>query len=79
MTATVPLIHVVDDDQSYLSATCRLLKAAGYAVRRYRSAAEFLDERQPGVPLTLRQVDPLIRDLTHYRDVIARLTTGATP
>jgi hypothetical protein len=31
-------------------------------------------ERHPAAPLTLRQVDPLIRDLTHYRDVIARKT-----
>jgi hypothetical protein len=31
------------------------------------------------VPLTLRQVDPLIRDLTHYRDVIARKTQEERP
>ena len=31
-------------------------------------------ERQLPPPLTLRQVDPLIRDLTHYRDLIARKT-----
>ena len=32
-------------------------------------------ERRPPVPLTLRQVDPLIRQLTLYRDLIDR-TTG---
>jgi transposase len=32
-------------------------------------------ERRPSVPLTLRQVDPLIRQLTLYRDLIDR-TTG---
>jgi hypothetical protein len=32
-------------------------------------------ERQPALPLTLRQVDPLIRQLTLYRDLIDR-TTG---
>jgi transposase len=32
-------------------------------VRRYL-------ERHPPVPLTLRQVDPLIRQLTHYRDLL---------
>ena len=36
-------------------------------------------ERQPAAPLTLRQVDPLIRDLTHYRDVIARKTQEEIP
>ena len=32
-------------------------------------------ERRPAVPLTLRQIDPLIRQLTLYRDLIDR-TTG---
>jgi hypothetical protein len=31
-------------------------------------------ERRPPVPLTLRQVDPLIRQLTLYRDLIDRRT-----
>jgi FixJ family two-component response regulator len=36
------LIHVVDDDESMRSALRRLLKGAGYAVRDYASAGEFL-------------------------------------
>jgi hypothetical protein len=32
-------------------------------VRRYL-------ERRPKAPLTLRQVDPLIRELSQYRDLI---------
>ena len=36
----------------------------------YRFVRRYL-ERQPAAALTLRQVDPLIRALTHYRDVIA--------
>jgi transposase len=44
------------------------LEAADYRfVRRYL-------ERHPPAPLTLRQVDPLIRELTHYRDVVAHRT-----
>jgi len=39
----------------------------------YRVVRRYL-ERQPPTPLTLRHVDPLIRELTHYRDVVARLT-----
>jgi hypothetical protein len=31
-------------------------------------------ERRPPVPRTLRQVDPLIRQLTLYRDLIDRKT-----
>ena len=31
-------------------------------------------DRRPAPPLSLRQVDPLIRELTHYRDLIDRRT-----
>jgi hypothetical protein len=47
-------------------------------VADYRFVRRYL-ERQPTAPLTLRQVDPLIRDLTHYRDVIARKTQEEIP
>jgi transposase len=43
------------------------------ALPTYRFVRRYL-ERRPPAPLTLRQVDPLIRELTHYRDVIARKT-----
>ena len=43
-------------------------------VPRYHFLRRYL-ERRPPVPLTLRQVDPLIRQLTLYRDLIDR-TTG---
>jgi hypothetical protein len=42
----------------------------------YRFLRRYL-ERRPPVPLTLKQVDPLIRQLTLYRDLIDR--TGDTP
>jgi len=35
-------------------------------------------ERQPALPLSLKQVDPLIRELTHYRDLIDRRTEEAS-
>jgi hypothetical protein len=38
-------------------------------VREYRFVRRYL-ERQPQLPLSLRQVDPLIRQLTLYRDFI---------
>ncbi|MCP3105575.1 IS21 family transposase [Myxococcus sp. K15C18031901] len=42
-------------------------------VPTYRFVRRYLERRTP-TPVALRQVDPLIRELTHYRDVIARLT-----
>jgi hypothetical protein len=36
-------------------------------------------ERGPQLPLSLRQVDPLIRDLTEYRDFIQSKTTEREP
>ena len=42
-------------------------------VPTYRFVRKYV-ERRPPVPLTLRQVDPLIRQLTLYRDLIDRKT-----
>lgn len=42
-------------------------------VPTYRFLRRYL-ERRPAVPLTLQQVDPLIRQLTLYRDLIDRRT-----
>lgn len=39
-------IHVVDDDESFLRAVARLLRASGYAVETHTSAAGFLGECQ---------------------------------
>jgi transposase len=47
--------------------------ALDLAVPTYRFIRRYL-ERRPPVPLTLRQVDPLIRQLTLYRDLIDRRT-----
>jgi hypothetical protein len=38
-------------------------------VREYHFVRRYL-ERQPPLPLTLQQVDPLIRELVQYRDII---------
>ena len=47
--------------------------ALDLGVPTYRFIRRYL-ERRPSVPLTLRQVDPLIRQLTLYRDLIDRRT-----
>jgi len=52
--------------------------ALDLAVADYRFVRRYL-ERHPAAPLTLRQVDPLIRELTHYRDVIAQKTQEEIP
>jgi len=41
-TATLPLVHVVDDDASVRSALTRMLRIAGFEARGYESAASFL-------------------------------------
>jgi transposase len=46
-------------------------------VHEYRFVRRYL-ERRPPAPLSLRQVDPLIRELTHYRDLIERKTGEPT-
>ncbi|MGH7393200.1 MAG: IS21 family transposase [Candidatus Rokuibacteriota bacterium] len=51
-----------------VDAACAAALELGVA--DYRFVRRYLDRRPP-VPLTLTQVDPLIRDLTHYRDLIA--------
>jgi FixJ family two-component response regulator len=42
-----PLVHVVDDDPSFLKAVSRLLTLAGHAVKTYASSAEFLARHDP--------------------------------
>jgi len=42
VTDAASVIHVIDDDDSFRTAVARLLKAAGYEVRTYRSAGDFL-------------------------------------
>ncbi len=44
MSAPAPVVHVVDDDESFRTAIVRLLRAAGYEARGYASAGDFLLE-----------------------------------
>jgi len=50
---------------------CRVALEAG--VCNYRLVRRYL-EKGPQLPLNLRQVDPLIRELTEYRDFIQSKT-----
>ena len=62
MTQATATIHVVDDDESLRTALMRLLRAAGYAIRTYASAGDFLlnkPENAPGcVILDVRMPGP---------------------
>jgi FixJ family two-component response regulator len=50
MSETVPIVHVVDDDASFLTAISRLLRANGFCVKTYSSAHEFLAQRDADTP-----------------------------
>lgn len=44
------LVRVVDDDASFLKAMARLLRASGFAVKTFSSAAEFLSNPETDIP-----------------------------
>jgi FixJ family two-component response regulator len=50
MSVTVPIVHVVDDDASFLTAISRMLRANGFSVKTYSSAHEFLSQRDADAP-----------------------------
>jgi FixJ family two-component response regulator len=64
---SVPVIHVVDDDESMRTAVARVLRARGYEVRTHISAGDFLlskPEPAPGcVVLDLQMPGPSGLDL----------------
>jgi FixJ family two-component response regulator len=45
MSVTEPTVYIVDDDASFLTATSRLLRASGFAVKTFPSASDFLAQR----------------------------------
>jgi FixJ family two-component response regulator len=50
MAEAAPIVHVVDDDESFRTAVARMLRAAGHEVRTYGSAGEFLLSRPADTP-----------------------------
>jgi two-component system response regulator FixJ len=50
MSEPTPIVHVIDDDPSFLVATARMLRASGFTVKTFASAAEFLAQPELDVP-----------------------------
>ena len=50
MSVRGPAVYIVDDDESFLAAISRLLRAAGFSVKTYQSAYEFLGRLDPDSP-----------------------------
>lgn len=48
MSEPIPIVHLVDDDASFLRAASRLLKASGFTVAAFDSAAELLAHLSAG-------------------------------
>ncbi len=48
MGTTSTVVHLVDDDASFLNATARLLRASGFQVKAFASAGEFLAQVTAG-------------------------------
>lgn len=46
---SAPVVHVVDDDESFLRSMTRLLRAAGYEVASFASVESFLEGRDPAL------------------------------
>jgi FixJ family two-component response regulator len=74
--SSLVVVHVIEDDESVRSASSRLLRNAGYAVRVYSTGAEFLADPPTDagcIVLDLRLPGPSGLDLQE------RLTTAANP
>ena len=50
MNAPLPIVRIVDDDASFLTAVARMLRASGFAVKTFASAEEFLAQPELDVP-----------------------------
>ena len=59
-----------------VEAACAV--ALDLGVPSYRFVRRYLERHAPG-PLTLRQIDPLIRQLTLYRELLDRRAEKETP
>jgi FixJ family two-component response regulator len=50
VTEPVPIVRIVDDDVSFLTAVARMLRASGFVVKTFASAVEFLARPELDAP-----------------------------
>lgn len=50
MNVPAPIVRIVDDDASFLTAIARLLRASGFTVKTFASAADFLARPEMDTP-----------------------------
>lgn len=50
MSGAAPIVRIVDDDASFLTAVARLLRASGFSVQTFVSAADFLARPELDIP-----------------------------
>ena len=50
MIELMPVVRIVDDDVSFLKAIARLLRGAGFHVKTFASATDFMADMEPDVP-----------------------------
>lgn len=48
MSAATPVVYLLDDDRSFLTAIARLVRASGYVVRTFSFGAELLESLREG-------------------------------
>jgi FixJ family two-component response regulator len=71
---SVPTVFVLDDDESFVRALDRLLRAEGFATRTWTSANSFLAEHDPSLPgcLITDLVMPEMSGLELQRKLLAQ-------
>jgi two-component system response regulator FixJ len=74
MSERAPVVHVVDDDASFLMSVGRLLKAAGYTVQTYASAVEFLAKLEDTAGCVIADLRMPAIDGTELQEALMRGT-----
>jgi FixJ family two-component response regulator len=71
---SVPTVFVLDDDESFVRALDRLLRAEGFATRTWTSANTFLEEHDPSLPgcLVTDLIMPEMSGLELQRKLLAQ-------
>lgn len=71
---SVPTVFVLDDDESFVRALDRLLRAEGFAPRTWTSATSFLAEHDPSLPgcLVTDLIMPEMNGIELQRRLIAQ-------